>query len=160
MIHWFCPRCWEEIPERTAACPRCGANLVEADREPYTTKLTRALAHPDAETVLRVIDLLGARGAEEAVPALARIARGGPFAHAAEHAVRALARIGTPAAWSAVAAATRHPTFFVRAAAAVALAEAPADLAQPALGPLLDDPSPTVREAAAAALARLVSGGP
>jgi len=65
--------CWVEIAEDCGRCPECGADQRELLKEDFDSKLIRALNHPEPETVLRAIDIIGRRKLDKAAPLLKKI---------------------------------------------------------------------------------------
>ncbi len=60
--------CWHEINDNETICPHCHESILSIDREPYDKKLIRALNHPEQQTVLRVIQILGDRHNPDTLP--------------------------------------------------------------------------------------------
>lgn len=56
---FFCPICWKEIKENDRVCPFCGANISEFGNKDFEEKLINALGHPERDTVLRAVNILG-----------------------------------------------------------------------------------------------------
>lgn len=73
MIHFFCPSCWNEIPEETVFCPICGYDLREYTQLDYEQKLICALKHPIKEIKRNVIFLIGLKRISEAIPELRKM---------------------------------------------------------------------------------------
>jgi len=67
-MHFFCPSCWNEVNEKEIVCPFCKVRLNELDNEPFVNKLLRALHHPEPQTVVRVIQILGEKHIPETIP--------------------------------------------------------------------------------------------
>ena len=70
---FYCMNCWAEIAEDCGSCPKCGAFQEELLKEDFNQKLIRALSHPEPETVLRAIEIIGNRKCNEAMPFLKNI---------------------------------------------------------------------------------------
>lgn len=68
MVIRFCPRCYAENRDQEF-CQACGWPLTQASRDSYLQKLIWALRHPEPETRIRAVTLLGQLG-DEARPAL------------------------------------------------------------------------------------------
>jgi predicted amidophosphoribosyltransferase len=120
-VVFFCPACWEEIREGRAHCPHCGADLAEADRQPFTIKLRRALRHRESQTAVRAAWILRELRERSAVPDLVNILETSRDLYLAEAAAVALGKIGDEQAVPALASATREGALRVRRAAAEAL---------------------------------------
>jgi Rubredoxin. len=73
MVRWFCPYCWNEVDERDAVCPHCGADLKGFSSLDYDQKLILALDCPITQSRMFVIELLGRRKTQDAVPKLCRM---------------------------------------------------------------------------------------
>lgn len=73
MIHFFCPSCWNEIPENTVLCPFCGYDLSKFNLLSYEKKLIKALNHPIKEIRRNAIFLIGLKRITEALPELAEM---------------------------------------------------------------------------------------
>jgi len=73
MVRWFCPYCWNEVDERDEVCPHCGADLRGFSSLDYNQKLILALDCPIRQTRMFVIELLGKRKTQNAVPKLCRM---------------------------------------------------------------------------------------
>lgn len=67
---YFCSQCWREISRDAKICLQCGADQEKLSKEPFVDKLIRALDHPEPETCIRVIDIIGELGIKEAIPRL------------------------------------------------------------------------------------------
>jgi HEAT repeat protein len=65
MTH-FCPNCWKEIPRTSECCPYCNADLTTLDGASFQEKLIRALRHPEPETRMRAVEILGELKSPEA----------------------------------------------------------------------------------------------
>lgn len=70
---FYCMNCWAEIAENCEKCPECGVDQRELLKEDFDAKLIRALNHPEPETVLRAIEIIGNRKLNEALPYLKKI---------------------------------------------------------------------------------------
>ena len=121
---FFCPACWEQIPESATTCPACGIDiarfLAETD---YGAQLINTLRHPDARRRLMAAWILGERREHRAISALRGLALTETRdVYLAKAAVDALAKIGAADAIDTLQLArARHPARLVRHAAAAAL---------------------------------------
>lgn len=70
---FYCMNCWVEIEEDCEKCPSCGADQKELLKEDFDAKLIRALSHPEPETILRAIEIIGHRKLDKAAPMLKKI---------------------------------------------------------------------------------------
>ncbi len=116
----YCPACYAPNPAREGSCLRCGATLVS--EEAIDERLVWALRHPDTQVAMLAAELLAARGARRAVPALLRMTEERePYRAAA--AARALgAFVDEPRVALALRRLADGPSFLVREAAGAALA--------------------------------------
>ena len=73
MVRWFCPYCWNKVDERDKVCPHCGADLKGFSSLDYDQKLILALDCPITQSRMFVIELLGRRKTQDAVPRLCRM---------------------------------------------------------------------------------------
>jgi hypothetical protein len=73
MVRWFRPYCWNEVDERDEVCPHCGADLKGFSSLDYDQKLILALDCPIRQTRMFVIEVLGRRKTQGAVPKLCRM---------------------------------------------------------------------------------------
>jgi HEAT repeat protein len=92
-LTYFCTQCWKEISESAKLCPHCGADQRKLGREPFVTKLIRALGHPEPETPTRAAYLLGELRAKEAVPELMQLIALSQHPQLRAAAIRALGKI-------------------------------------------------------------------
>jgi hypothetical protein len=120
-VVFYCPSCWEETPEGSAQCPHCDADLAEADRQPFTIKLRRALRHRESQTAVRAAWILGELRERSAVADLVGVLESVRDPYLAEAAAVALGKIGDEQAVPALASAARKGALCVRRAAAEAL---------------------------------------
>lgn len=149
----YCVHCWERNAAAAPRCAGCGRLLTEADPSDYVAKLIRALRHPEPTTPVRAAWILGELRAPGAVEPLRDVLRTSGDPDLLRAAALALGAIADPAAVPELAALLRRSYVAVRLACVEALAriggpEAVAALREAAHG----DPSPTVRERAAAAV--------
>ena len=93
---FYCMNCWAEIAEHCEICPECGAIQEQLLKEDFDKKLIRALNHPEPETVLRAIEIIGNRQLNEALPYLKKIVveHNDPFRTA--HALEAVSKLEVP----------------------------------------------------------------
>lgn len=122
MVQWYCPDCFAEVEQRTAHCPRCGADLAKPARD-FEEQLIRALEHPLPDRRLLAAQVLGQRGAHRAAPRLIGIVEQADDPYLVAEATVALARIGDPAGLAVVDQMARQGPAVARAAARAALRE-------------------------------------
>ena len=126
MTTFYCPNCWEEIPEKTTRCPACGMDIPRFwSSMSYEEKLIHALGHPEPNTVMRAAWILGERKTIRAVPALIHLIDQTKDPYIAREAAQALAKIGTPPCRQALKRLTRHPVSMVRREAKTLLGRLP-----------------------------------
>jgi HEAT repeat protein len=94
LVTFFCPSCWEEIPEGVTTCPSCGGDIAAADRVAFREKLRRALWHPEPSTARRAAWILGEQGDDGSVEVLLRRYRDGADPYLGREIAEALAAIG------------------------------------------------------------------
>lgn len=121
MPAFFCPQCWNEVPEEAGRCPRCSADLRALDRERFEEKLRRALHHPEPLTAVRAASILGHLRRREAVPFLLRRYRSGADPYLGAAIAGALGRIGGPEAREAILELLSDRSVIVQRAARQAL---------------------------------------
>jgi HEAT repeat protein len=124
MLTYFCPRCWNTVPEAAKWCPQCRYELTEWEQLPFTEKLLHALAHPIAENRLFAIEQLGKMKFEPAVPQLAILGERAENYYVQREALIALTRIGSPASRQAILRMTQHPSKLIQALALELLGKA------------------------------------
>jgi HEAT repeat protein len=75
-VTYYCPHCWEEIPEGTTICPCCGKPIRANTEEDFFDKLVDALRHPVPSKAALAAQILGklsdARGVEPLMEAYER----------------------------------------------------------------------------------------
>ena len=70
---YFCPACWQRIPQEAKTCPFCECDIAAADARSYSERLIGSLRHPEPETRLRAAEILGEQEYASATgPLLAR----------------------------------------------------------------------------------------
>ncbi len=177
----LCPACYEPNRASEEYCRRCGARLES--EETFDERLIWALRHPDTSVAVLAAELLAARRARQAIPALLDLSqRPDPYRAAAATAALGAFR-DDPTVAAALGRLAEAPSFLVRGAARAALAEpdswdpAPepttdgnADVPSPAgaeptsdlaAGPTaVADPSPGVRRPATVGGKRRTAGRP
>jgi HEAT repeat protein len=155
MITFYCPRCWTELAEDVARCPRCGTWLREVDKDEYAVKLIGALRHPEPTTAVRAAAILGALRERRAVQPLLALIASSRDPYILESAVEALGNIGDCSAIEGLSETLAHSFVRVRGKAAEALGKFQDNRARAALISALNDPSAHVRILAAEALTKL-----
>ncbi|MDA8156737.1 MAG: HEAT repeat domain-containing protein [Actinomycetota bacterium] len=95
---FFCPACWREIKADDDRCPHCGADIKQHEKMDFEGKLINALKHPEPETVLRAVWVLGRIKSDKAIKQLISLfgQTSDPFLKVII--LEALARIDTPEA--------------------------------------------------------------
>lgn len=150
---FYCPNCWEEFSTDKQICPHCGEDLSTWGEKKQCEKLLRALSHPEPETQIRAVYLLGEKRMQEAVDDLKTLFKRSVNPFLQSEVIEALGKIDGVSAMSVLIEALRHPSFIVRGEAVKALARFTrnGDI-QAALKRSLKDPSTYVREMAKAAI--------
>jgi HEAT repeat protein len=155
---FFCPNCWKEIPCAQAVCPHCDHKISSWDEKAFTDKLLQVLSHPEPQTAIRAVYLLGEKRTTEARDALARLFRRTKNPFLQSEVIEAMGKIGGDPAFSLLMEALHHPSFIVRGETAKALARFPGTSSvKRALEQALKDPSSYVREIGAEAISHLRS---
>ena len=67
---YYCINCWNEIKAEDKVCPDCGMHQDQLEKENFVKKLSRALNHPEPQTMVRAANIIGKINAVEAVPTL------------------------------------------------------------------------------------------
>jgi len=75
-MYYFCPNCWENIPEGEQVCPKCGFRLDDFTNYEYEEKLIAALRHPVPERRIMAAQVLGMRESQKAIPEFRKILSG------------------------------------------------------------------------------------
>ena len=113
----------------------------------FTDKLLQALSHPEPETAIRAVYLLGEKRTTEAVDTLVRLFRRTKNPFLQSEVVEAIGKIGGDSVFSLLMEALHHPSFIVRGEAAKALAKFPGkSTVKRALEQTLKAPSSYARE--------------
>ena len=107
------------------ACPRCSANVSSWDEQAFTTKLVRALSHPEPDTRMRAIYVLGETRTHSALEALTQVYRNAADPFLKGQVIKAVGKIGGGSALLLLFEALRHPSFIVRQEAEKALTKYP-----------------------------------
>jgi HEAT repeat protein len=122
---FFCPNCWKEMASDRQICPRCGAKVSSWDEQAFTVKLLRALSHPEPDTRMRAIYLLGETRIYSALEALTQVYRNTADLFVKAEVIKAVGKIGGKSALLLLIEAVRHPSFIVRREAEKALRRYP-----------------------------------
>jgi HEAT repeat protein len=155
----YCPVCYAAHPETDRICGRCGADLHGAEAADYTSGLIWALQHPEPTVAPRAAWILGERRDRAALEPLMNLARTSHDLGALEEAATALGKLGDEAAVPALVELLQRSYVSVRVRAAAALGAIGGADAEAALRNADSDPSPSVREAVANALAASTFAG-
>ncbi len=153
MIH-YCPRCWKEIAPEDKRCPHCGELTDDSDL-PFIDRLLGTLRHPEPTRVGLAIDLLTKRLREpRAVEPLIELLATTRDVALLKQAAHGLGLLGDRRAVPALARllGNADAPFVARREAAFALGKLGGEEAELALSLALDDPRPSVTEAARQAL--------
>ena len=156
MIH-YCPHCWKEIPAHVERCPHCGEATDDSDL-PFVDRLLATLRHPEPTRAGLAIDLLAERLREpRAVEPLIELLATTHDVALLKQAAHGLGVLGNQRAIPALARllANADAPFVARREAAFALGKIGGKEAESALSLALDDPRPSVAEAAWQAFTRL-----
>ena len=146
---FYCPNCWTEVPDEKQGCPHCGESPAFWDGKKYSDKLIGALAHPEPETQMRAVYVIGEKQIPGSVDALVRLFRRSNNPFLQSEVVKTLGKIGASSAIPFLVVALRHSSFIVRGEAARVLARFPSnEAAHAALKRSLKDPSAYVRDTA------------
>jgi HEAT repeat protein len=152
----YCPHCWKELPGAREVCPNCRQRISSWDEKAFTDKLLQALSHPEPETPVRAVYILGEKGMTEAVGLLARLFRRSRDLFLQGEVIEAMGKIGGDEALSLLVEALSHPSFFVRGEAVKGLSRFPGNRTiRRALEQSLKDPSSYVREIGRETISRL-----
>jgi HEAT repeat protein len=155
---FYCPHCWKELPGAREICLNCGRKISSWDEKAFTEKLMQALSHPEPETPVRAVYILGEKRTPEAVGRLTCLFRRSRDPFLQGEVIEAMGKIGGDEAFSLVVEALRHPSFIVRGEAVKALSRFPGNgTIRRALEQALKDPSSYVREIGREAISRLRS---
>ncbi len=73
MLTFFCPHCWQRVPETADQCPHCGFDLRQTAQLSYDEQLVLALRHSVTEYRVTAAHILGQHGAVIALPEFQRI---------------------------------------------------------------------------------------
>jgi HEAT repeat protein len=124
MVTYFCPHCWEIIPEDVQVCPFCGYSLEGYNHLSFEEKLLLSLEHPVLEQRMLAVQTLGRLGSVRALDPLERIIWD---SHSDVYLVRAVleavAVTPSPRSRKILAKAKSHPNRLVRNKAQVFLRE-------------------------------------
>lgn len=156
MIH-YCSHCWKEIPAESERCPHCGESTDEAGLS-FVDRLLATLRHPEPTRAGLAIDILAERLRESrAVEPLIALLASADDAAILKQTAHGLGLLGDRRAVPALARllGNANAPFVARREAALALGKLGGEEAKTALSLALDDPRPSVAEAARQALADL-----
>ena len=112
---YFCPNCWKDFREDKSVCPFCGFRVKEFwDSKDMVEKLIYALHHPDSQTCLRAVWLLGKLRDPRTVTPLISLFRETKDIYLATAVVTALGRIGCSEALDFLKNQVIHPVKMIR----------------------------------------------
>ena len=112
---YFCPNCWKDFREDKSVCPFCGFRVKEFwESKDMVKKLIHSLHHPDSQTSLRAVWLLGKLKAPQAVTPLISLFGETEDIYLAKAVVIALGRIGGSEALSFLKNQATHPVKMIR----------------------------------------------
>ena len=115
MIHFFCPNCWKDFGEDKSVCPFCGFKIWESwDSKNMVEKLIAALSHPDSQTAMRAVWLLGEKQDDQVVQPLISLFKRAGDVYPAVEIVRALSKIGNKEALDFLNDARNHPARMIK----------------------------------------------
>lgn len=118
MTIFFCPQCWEEIPESALDCPHCRYDLSSYERLSYEEKLILSLRHPVRENRMMAIRLLGELKSEGALAALESVLESEEEFYVLRQTIYALAKMGNAESMQMIRSLRKHPSRLVRTVAA------------------------------------------
>lgn len=123
MIHYFCPKCWQDIDEEVDVCPLCKLNIREFWKSrDYVEKLIVALKHPVGSVPVQAARILAVKGDGRAVAPLIELVNDtGRDVFVTREAVEALGMIGTNEALKFLATLRDHASTVIRDEAALAI---------------------------------------
>ncbi len=110
---YFCPNCWEEIPEGALTCPYCHKMIDELARQSFPEKLIASLAHPVPSRAALAARILGQLHDPRAVEPLEAIFVKSQDPELHEAAVRALGELRDPRALDTLVRILNDPTAFL-----------------------------------------------
>ena len=115
MVTYFCPHCWEMIPEDAQVCPACGYELERYNQLSFEEKLLLSLEHPVLEQRILAVQTLGKLGSLAALDPLERFIwdfHSNPYL--VRTALEAVAAIPAPRSRKILNQATVHPFHLIR----------------------------------------------
>ncbi len=115
MVTYFCPHCWEIIPEKVQVCPACDYKLERYNQLSFEEKLLLSLEHPVLEQRILAVQTLGRLGSLQALDPVERIIwdfHSNPYLVRA--ALEAVAAIPSPHSRKILNRATVHPSHLIR----------------------------------------------
>jgi len=113
MLTFFCPHCWQRVPDAAPQCPHCGFDLQEAAKMSYDEQLVLALRHSVTEYRIVAARILGRHGAAIALPEFKRIVEADNDYYLLREILYALLNIHDPMSLEIMRAAAHHPSRLV-----------------------------------------------
>lgn len=122
-MRFYCPKCWQDFGDDFQRCPRCGLDILAySNTKDWVGKLIDALEHPEPETVIRVVGILGTLRNARAIAPLIRLIQKTKDVYVARAAIGALSRFDTAESRRFLKkVASSHPASVIRKAAADAV---------------------------------------
>ncbi len=115
MVTYFCPHCWEIIPEHAQVCPACAYELHQYNQLSFEEKLLFSLEHPVLEQRILAVQTLGKLGSLQALDPLERIIWDNHLnPYLVRAALEAVADIPSPRSRKILSRATVHPFHLIR----------------------------------------------
>lgn len=113
MLTFFCPHCWQRVPETADRCPHCGFDLRQTAQLSYDEQLVLALRHSVTEYRIVAARILGRHGAAIALPEFKRIVETENDYYLLREILYALLNIHDPMSVEIMQAAAHHPSRLV-----------------------------------------------
>lgn len=118
---FFCPNCWKKMAEEQLVCSQCRASISNWETKTFAAKLLQALSHPEPQTQMRAVYLLGETKNASALDALAQLFRTSrdPFLQA--EVIKGVNKIGGNFVIPLLIEALKHSSFIVQRESRTAL---------------------------------------
>lgn len=91
---FFCPFCWNAVPQTATECPFCRANIANFTNLPYEVKLIIALNHPIADYRITALNVIKAKKIYMAKPFIKSLAINDNNPHVLQAALNTLIELG------------------------------------------------------------------